>query len=141
MQETAPKRGAVVLREVGETARRASLFEVTRCRAQNTGATDKLLGGDKAGRKAALTLTIWLMMAGAAIAIAPPYQQAGWLGASMLVLARLIQDFAASGEYGSASAFRAMLARVLYQSRWDIVCFPAFRSVTCNPGDHIHALP
>lgn len=64
--------------------------------------------GDRAGRKAALSLTIWLMMAGtAAIVIAPPYRQAGWLGAIMLVLARLVQGFAASGEYGSAVAFLA----------------------------------
>ncbi|MCA7954237.1 MFS transporter [Burkholderia seminalis] len=66
------------------------------------------LYGDRVGRKNALTLTIWLMTAGTAfIAIAPPYQQAGWIGASMLVLARLIQGFAASGEYGSAVAFLA----------------------------------
>ncbi|WP_175753120.1 MFS transporter [Burkholderia ambifaria] len=66
------------------------------------------LYGDRVGRKNALTLTIWLMTAGTAlIAIAPPYQQAGWTGAVMLVLARLIQGFAASGEYGSAVAFLA----------------------------------
>ncbi|QBR04373.1 MFS transporter [Paraburkholderia pallida] len=66
------------------------------------------LYGDRVGRKNALTLTIWLMTAGTAlIAVAPPYQQAGLVGAAMLVLARLIQGFAASGEYGSAVAFLA----------------------------------
>jgi len=66
------------------------------------------LYGDRAGRKNALALTIWLMMAGTAIiAFAPPYAQSGWLGATMLVVARLVQGFAASGEYGSAVAFLA----------------------------------
>lgn len=66
------------------------------------------LYADKAGRKKALSLTIWLMMVGTGlIAIAPTYRQAGWLGAIVLVTARLIQGLAASGEYGSAVAFLA----------------------------------
>ncbi|MBZ5789265.1 MFS transporter [Burkholderia contaminans] len=66
------------------------------------------LYGDRYGRKAAMSVTIWLMMAGtAAIAVAPPYAQAGWLGATILVLARLVQGFAASGEFGSTVAFLA----------------------------------
>ncbi|CAB3764698.1 MULTISPECIES: MFS transporter [Burkholderia] len=66
------------------------------------------LYGDRYGRKAAMTLTIWLMLAGtAAIALAPPFAQAGWGGATILVLARLVQGFAASGEFGSTVAFLA----------------------------------
>jgi MHS family proline/betaine transporter-like MFS transporter len=66
------------------------------------------LYADRVGRKAALTLSIWLMTFGtAAIAFAPPFAVAGWLGAVILVLARLVQGFAASGEYGSAVAFLA----------------------------------
>ncbi|MBN3774105.1 MFS transporter, partial [Burkholderia sp. Se-20378] len=66
------------------------------------------LYGDRYGRKAAMSVTIWLMLAGtAAIAVAPPYAQAGWLGATILVLARLVQGFAASGEFGSTVAFLA----------------------------------
>ncbi|MCQ4437443.1 MFS transporter, partial [Clostridioides difficile] len=66
------------------------------------------LYGDRSGRKAAMSVTIWLMLAGtAAIAVAPPYAQAGWRGATILVLARLVQGFAASGEFGSTVAFLA----------------------------------
>lgn len=61
---------------------------------------------DCAGRKTALTLTVWLMMAGTAlIAFVPSYQQAGWLGPAMLVSARMIQGLAASGEYGNTVTF------------------------------------
>lgn len=64
------------------------------------------LYADRVGRKAALSLSIWMMMAGTfVIVIAPTYAQAGWLGAFMLVFARLMQGFAASGEYGSAVSF------------------------------------
>jgi MFS transporter, MHS family, proline/betaine transporter len=63
---------------------------------------------DKHGRKAALTLTIGLMMLGTAmIAVAPPYAAIG-IGAPLLILtARLIQGFSAGGEFGSATAFLA----------------------------------
>lgn len=79
------------------------------------------LYSDRYGRKASLVLTIWLMVAGtAAIGLAPTYATAGWTGAVMIVLARLLQGFASSGEYGSAVAFLAEKAppgrRNLYAS-------------------------
>ncbi|MBN4678751.1 MFS transporter, partial [Pandoraea nosoerga] len=38
------------------------------------------------------------------IAIAPPYQTAGFLGTAMVVIGRLLSGFAASGESGAAGA-------------------------------------
>lgn len=65
---------------------------------------------DRAGRKKALSLSIWLMMLGTlAIAIAPTYTQAGIIGSVMVVLARLAQGFSSGGEFGSATAFLAEL--------------------------------
>jgi len=64
------------------------------------------LYGDRAGRKAALTLTILVMAAGTLIiAIAPVYGVIG-LGAPLLLLAgRALQGFSAGGEVGGAAAF------------------------------------
>ena len=63
---------------------------------------------DRAGRKAALTLSILLMMGGTLIiAILPTYQSIGLAAPLILVLARLMQGFSAGGEFGSATAFLA----------------------------------
>ena len=60
---------------------------------------------DRAGRRAAMTLTIWLMGAGTGvIALCPGYASLG-LGAPMiLVLGRLLQGFSAGGEVGAATS-------------------------------------
>ncbi|KVD55495.1 citrate:proton symporter [Burkholderia ubonensis] len=62
--------------------------------------------GDRAGRKAALTLTILVMAAGTGIiAFAPPFTAIG-VGAPLLILCgRLLQGFSAGGEVGGAAAF------------------------------------
>jgi MFS transporter, MHS family, proline/betaine transporter len=62
--------------------------------------------GDRAGRKAALTLTILLMAAGTAvIAFSPTYASIG-LGAPLLLLfGRVLQGLSAGGEIGGAAAF------------------------------------
>lgn len=63
---------------------------------------------DRAGRKAALTLSITLMMVGTLlIAAMPTYASIGVLAPIGLTLARLIQGFSAGGEFGSATAFLA----------------------------------
>ncbi|WP_174365287.1 MFS transporter [uncultured Caballeronia sp.] len=63
---------------------------------------------DKAGRKAALTLSILLMMVGTLIiAVLPTYSSIGIAAPLILVLARLMQGFSAGGEFGSATAFLA----------------------------------
>ena len=62
--------------------------------------------GDRAGRKAALTLTILLMALGTLlIAIAPTYAAIGVGAPLMLLFGRLLQGLSAGGEVGSASAF------------------------------------
>jgi MHS family proline/betaine transporter-like MFS transporter len=62
--------------------------------------------GDRAGRKASLTLTILLMAVGTGtIAFAPTYAAIG-LGAPLLLLVgRVLQGFSAGGEVGGATAF------------------------------------
>jgi MHS family proline/betaine transporter-like MFS transporter len=62
--------------------------------------------GDRAGRKAALTLTILLMAAGTAIiALSPTYAAIG-IGAPILLLfGRVLQGFSAGGEIGGATAY------------------------------------
>src|SRR5258708_13178699 len=63
---------------------------------------------DRAGRKAALTLSILLMMMGTLIiALLPTYSSIGIAAPLVLVLARLMQGFSAGGEFGSATAFLA----------------------------------
>lgn len=64
--------------------------------------------GDRHGRKAALTLTMSMMMAGTAItAFAPTYASIGIFAPIVVVAARLIQGFSAGGEFGSATVFLA----------------------------------
>lgn len=59
---------------------------------------------DRHGRRAAMTLTLWLMGLGCAlIAVAPTYAQMGACGPVLMVLARLIQGFAAGGEVGAST--------------------------------------
>jgi MHS family proline/betaine transporter-like MFS transporter len=62
--------------------------------------------GDRAGRKAALTLTILIMAGGTLIiALAPSFALIG-IGAPLLLLGgRILQGFSAGGEFGSATAF------------------------------------
>lgn len=61
---------------------------------------------DRAGRKPALTLTLVLMMVGTLlIVVMPTYGTIGIIAPLGILLARLIQGFAAGGEYGSATAF------------------------------------
>jgi len=62
--------------------------------------------GDRAGRKAALTLTILLMAAGTAvIACCPTYTSIGRGAPLLLLFGRLLQGFSAGGEIGGAAAF------------------------------------
>lgn len=61
---------------------------------------------DRVGRKAALTLSILLMMIGTLlIAIMPTYAQIGLWAPAGIVVARLLQGFSAGGEFGSSTAF------------------------------------
>ncbi len=61
---------------------------------------------DRHGRKKGLVLTIGLMAgATALIGVAPTYDMVGILSPAILVVARMVQGFAAGGEFGSSSAF------------------------------------
>ncbi|MFF7727510.1 MFS transporter [Streptomyces sp. NPDC008001] len=67
-----------------------------------------LLGrvGDRKGRKAALTLTVSLMSASAVlIAVAPTYAVAGYGGAAVLLVARLLQGLSVGGEYAASATY------------------------------------
>ncbi|WP_159874793.1 MFS transporter [Aquitalea denitrificans] len=60
---------------------------------------------DRHGRKAALLLTVSLMMVGTAIiAVLPSYAQIGIAAPIGIFLARLIQGFSAGGEFGASTA-------------------------------------
>lgn len=62
--------------------------------------------GDVKGRKPALMITIFLMAAGTMlIGSIPTYESIGILAPILLVLARLMQGFAAGGEWGGSTAF------------------------------------
>jgi len=62
--------------------------------------------GDRAGRKAALTLTILLMAAGTGIiALSPTYAAIGIGAPLLLLLGRVLQGFSAGGEIGGATAY------------------------------------
>jgi MFS family permease len=61
---------------------------------------------DKAGRRAAMTLTLMLMALGSAMmGLAPTYDQIGIAAPIILVVARLIQGFSCGGEVGPATAY------------------------------------
>ncbi len=61
---------------------------------------------DRAGRKAALTLTILIMTIGVGLmAIAPSHAMIGGAAAVLIIVSRLLQGFSAGGEFGSATAF------------------------------------
>ncbi|ACC71005.1 MFS transporter [Paraburkholderia phymatum] len=60
---------------------------------------------DRAGRKAAMSLTLWLMTLGSAmIAFAPTYASIGLAAPALVILARLIQGFALGGEIGASTS-------------------------------------
>ncbi|HET6357826.1 MFS transporter [Streptomyces sp.] len=61
---------------------------------------------DRHGRKSALTLTVSMMsVAALLIAVAPTYGQAGYFGAVVLLLARLLQGMSIGGEYAASATY------------------------------------
>ncbi|PFG40115.1 MHS family proline/betaine transporter-like MFS transporter [Georgenia soli] len=62
--------------------------------------------GDRIGRRTALSLSILIMSAATfCIALIPGYASIGLWAPALLLVARLVQGFSASGEYAGASAF------------------------------------
>ncbi len=63
---------------------------------------------DRVGRKLGLTLSAGLMMVGTAmIAFMPSYASIGLAAPLLILVARMVQGFAAGGEFGSATAMLA----------------------------------
>ena len=78
---------------------------------------------DRAGRKAALTASIFLMMIGTLlIVLVPTHAQIGVAASVIILVARLIQGFSAGGEFGSATAFLIEYApdRRAYYASWQV---------------------
>src|SRR5277367_2924008 len=74
--------------------------------------------GDRAGRKAALTLTILLMAAGTGIiAFSPTYASIGVGAPILLLLGRVLQGFSAGGEIGGATAYLLETADVAHRGK------------------------
>ena len=77
---------------------------------------------DRAGRKKAMTLTIFLMALGCAmIAFTPTYAAIGVAAPIVIVLARLIQGFSAGGEVGASTTLlveHATPANRGYMASW-----------------------
>ena len=66
---------------------------------------------DRAGRKAALTLSVTLMCAGSLlIAVAPTYATFGTFAPILLLAARLIQGISLGGEYGTSASSLSEIA-------------------------------
>jgi len=60
---------------------------------------------DRVGRKAAMTLSLWLMAAGSAVfVVVPTYAQIGAAAPVLLIIGRLIQGFAVGGEAGASTS-------------------------------------
>ena len=59
--------------------------------------------GDRLGRRATLLWTVGIMgVATGLIGLLPTYAQAGWLGAALLVLLRIVQGLSLGGEWGGS---------------------------------------
>jgi MHS family proline/betaine transporter-like MFS transporter len=77
--------------------------------------------GDTRGRKVALNLTILIMFVGTLLlTFAPTHNHIGPAAAILVLVARLLQGFSASGEFGSATAFLTESAdgRKAYYASW-----------------------
>jgi MFS transporter, MHS family, alpha-ketoglutarate permease len=91
---------------------------------------------DRAGRKAALTLSVTLMCAGSLlIAIAPTFATIG-IGAPVLLLtARLIQGVSLGGEYGTSATYLSEIAVSRHRG-----FYSAFQYVTLIGGQVLGSL-
>ena len=59
--------------------------------------------GDRLGRRTTLIVTVTMMgVATGLIGVLPTYEQAGWFGAVLLVVLRLVQGISLGGEWGGA---------------------------------------
>lgn len=74
---------------------------------------------DRAGRRAALILSVGLMAGGsAAIAVLPGHAAIGPAAPALLTLARLIQGLSAGGEYGASATYLSEMAEGRRRGFW-----------------------
>jgi MHS family alpha-ketoglutarate permease-like MFS transporter len=74
---------------------------------------------DRAGRRAALTLSVALMSLGSfAIAVLPTYAQIGVLAQLGLLAARLVQGLSLGGEYGASATYMSETAGRAHRGFW-----------------------
>jgi MFS transporter, MHS family, alpha-ketoglutarate permease len=74
---------------------------------------------DRAGRRAALTLSVAMMSLGSfAIAILPTYAQIGVLAQLGLLAARLVQGLSLGGEYGASATYMSEMAGKTHRGFW-----------------------
>ncbi len=97
-----------------------------------------LLGSyaDRAGRRAALTISVLLMCMGSlVIAVIPTYQQIGVWAPALLLLARLLQGLSLGGEYATSATYLSEIAIARHRG-----FYSSFQYVTLIGGQVLAAL-
>ena len=90
---------------------------------------------DRAGRRAALTLSVMLMCVGSGlIALLPTYAQVGVWAPVLLLLARLLQGLSLGGEYASSATYLSEVAGEKNRGFWS-----SFQYVTLIGGQVLAA--
>ncbi len=85
---------------------------------------------DRAGRKAALSLSVGLMCLGSLIvAVTPGYRTIGWAAPAILTATRLLQGLSIGGEYGASATYLAEMAGRERRGLWS-----SFQFVTLIGG-------
>jgi len=91
---------------------------------------------DRAGRRAALTLSVTLMCVGSLIiAIIPPYAQIGIGAPALLLFARLVQGLSLGGEYATSATYLSEIAVSRHRG-----FYSSFQYVTLIGGQVLAAL-
>ncbi len=85
---------------------------------------------DRAGRRAALTLSVSMMCVGSLIiALCPTYTQVGALAPAILLAARILQGLSVGGEYGASATYLSEVAGKKRRGFWS-----SFQYVTLIAG-------
>lgn len=88
------------------------------------------LYADRAGRRAALTVSVAMMCMGALIiALAPSYELIGPLAPAILLFARVLQGLSVGGEYGASATYMSEMAGKARRGFWS-----SFQYVTLIAG-------
>ncbi len=91
---------------------------------------------DRKGRRAALTLSVFLMCAGSGlIAVLPTYASVGVWAPLLLLLARLLQGLSLGGEYASSATYLSEIAGSKHRG-----FYSSFQYVTLIGGQVVAAL-